>query len=109
MLEGVKLSDCAENKSFFGSDASSDYDNIFKMAEEMYRDLRLIKRMPIPRASVDRRYVTALAGKVAYSSTETPIEYKAPPRGATPSPRKGDRSISNPTRPRWTRLARRSG
>src|SRR6266446_3469218 len=84
MLEGVKLSDCAENKSFFGADATSDYDNIFKMAEEMYRDLRLIKRIADPESSVDRRYVTALAGKVACSSTETPIEYKAPPKGATP-------------------------
>src|SRR5579864_181174 len=84
MLEGVKLSDCAENKSFFGSDASADYDNIFKMAEEMYRELRLIKRIADPETSVDRRYVAALAGKVACSSTETPIEYKAPPKGATP-------------------------
>src|SRR6266478_5209626 len=67
MLEGVKLSDCAENKSFFGADATSDYDNIFKMAEEMYRDLRLIKRIADPESSVDRRYVTALAGKVACS------------------------------------------
>src|SRR5580692_1953698 len=55
MLEGVKLSDCAENKSFFGTDANADYDNIFKMAEEMYRDLRLIKRIADPEASVDRR------------------------------------------------------
>jgi NitT/TauT family transport system substrate-binding protein len=84
MLEGVKLSDCAENKSFFGTDANADYDNIFKMAEEMYRDLRLIKRIADPELSVDRRYVTALAGKVACASTETPIEYKAPPKGATP-------------------------
>ncbi len=84
MLEGVKLSDCAENKSFFGADAGSDYSNIFKMAEEMYRDLRLIKRIADPESSVDRRYVAALAGKVACSSTDTPIEYKAPPKGATP-------------------------
>ena len=61
-----------------------DADADFKMAEEMYRDLRLIKRIADPESSVDRRYVTALAGKVACSSTETPIEYKAPPKGATP-------------------------
>jgi NitT/TauT family transport system substrate-binding protein len=84
MLEGVKLADCAENKAFFGSDAGADYDNIFKMAEEMYRELRLIKHIADPETSVDRRYVTALASKVACSSTETPIEYKAPPKGATP-------------------------
>jgi NitT/TauT family transport system substrate-binding protein len=84
MLEGVKLADCAENKAFFGSDAGADYDNIFKMAEEMYRELRLIKRIADPETSVDRRYVAALAGKVSCSSTETPIEYKAPPKGATP-------------------------
>lgn len=54
------------------------------MAEEMYRDLRLIKRIADPESSVDRRYVAALAGKVACSSTETPIEYKAPAKGATP-------------------------
>jgi len=57
MLEGVKLADYADNKTFFGSDASSDYSNIFKMAEEMYRELRLIKRIADPESSVDRRYV----------------------------------------------------
>ena len=84
MLEGVRLADCAENKAFFGADAGSDYSNIFKMAQEMYRDLRLIKRIADPESSVDRRYVAALAGKVACSSTAAPIEYKAPAKGATP-------------------------
>src|SRR5580692_7108125 len=55
MLEGVKLADCAENKAFFGADAGSDYSNIFKMAEEMYRELRLIKHIADPETSVDRR------------------------------------------------------
>ena len=84
MLEGVKLADYADNKAFFGSDAISDYSNIFKMAEEMYRELRLIKRIADPEASVDRRYVAGLSGKFSSASTEAPIEYKAPPKGALP-------------------------
>src|SRR2546422_2093982 len=84
MLEGVKLADYADNKSFFGADANSDYSNIFKMAEEMYRELRLIKRIADPESSVDRRYVAGLSGKFSSASTEAPIEYKAPPKGAQP-------------------------
>ena len=84
MLEGVKLADYADNKSFFGADAGSDYGNIFKMAGEMYRELRLTKRLFDPEASVDRRYVAGLSGKFSATSTEAPIEYKAPPKGATP-------------------------
>src|SRR5713101_7510448 len=84
MLEGVKLADYADNKAFFGADANSDYANIFKMAEEMYRELRLIKRLSDPEVSVDRRYVAGLGGKFSSTSTEAPIEYKAPPKGATP-------------------------
>ena len=84
MLEGVKLADYADNKAFFGADANSDYSNIFKMAEEMYRELRLIKRISDPEASVDRRYVAGLGGKFSATSSEAPIEYKAPPKGATP-------------------------
>src|SRR5207245_11762346 len=84
MLEGVKLADYADNKAFFGADANSDYANIFKMAEEMYRELRLIKRLADPETSVDRRYVTGLSGKFSSASTEAPIEYKSPPKGATP-------------------------
>src|SRR3989475_3109550 len=83
MLEGVKLADYADNKSFFGADAGSDYSNIFKMASEMYRELRLIKRIPDPESSVDRRYVAGLSGKFSSASTEAPIEYKAPPKTAT--------------------------
>src|SRR6266704_5486817 len=84
MLEGVKLADYADNKAFFGADASSDYSNIFKMAEEMYRELRLIKRIADPESSVDRRYVAGLSGKFSSASTEAPIEYKTPPKGALP-------------------------
>jgi NitT/TauT family transport system substrate-binding protein len=46
MLEGVHLSDYADNQSFFGTPGSdSDYANIFKMSQEMYRELRLVKRV----------------------------------------------------------------
>jgi NitT/TauT family transport system substrate-binding protein len=85
MLGGVKLSDYADNQSFFGAaGGDSDYANVFKMAQEMYRELRLIKRSSDVEASVDRRYVTALNGKYSAASTETPIAYKEPPKGATP-------------------------
>jgi OOP family OmpA-OmpF porin len=33
---------------------------------------------------VDRRYIAALSGKFPSTSTEAPIEYKAPAKGATP-------------------------
>jgi len=43
MLGGVKLADYADNVSFFGTPGSeADYTNIFKMAQEMYRQERLI-------------------------------------------------------------------
>jgi len=84
MLEGVRLSDYADNKAFFGAGAGSDYNNIFAMAQEMYRELRLIKRVPDIEGSVDRRYIAGMEGKFSSASTEAPIEYKAPPKGATP-------------------------
>jgi outer membrane protein OmpA-like peptidoglycan-associated protein len=84
MLEGVRLADYADNQAFFGSGAGSDYNNIFGMAQEMYRELRLIKRVPDIEGSVDRRYITGLQGKFSSTSTEAPIEYKAPAKGATP-------------------------
>src|SRR5205085_7521987 len=56
MLEGVKLADYADNQAFFGTAGSdSDYANIFKMAQEMYRELRLIKRSSDAESTVDRR------------------------------------------------------
>jgi len=42
------------------------------------------KRLFDPELSVDRRYVAGLSGKFSAASTEAPIEYKAPPKGATP-------------------------
>jgi NitT/TauT family transport system substrate-binding protein len=85
MLEGVRLSDYADNVTFFGTPgAESDYDNIFKMAEEMYREERLIKHVADPESSVDRRYIAALSGKFPATPSEAPIEYKAPPKGAVP-------------------------
>jgi outer membrane protein OmpA-like peptidoglycan-associated protein len=85
MLGGVRLSDYADNVSFFGSpNSQSDYANIFKMAQDMYREERLIKRIADPEASVDRRYIVALSGKFSSTSTEAPIEYKAPAKGAVP-------------------------
>jgi NitT/TauT family transport system substrate-binding protein len=85
MLGGVRLSDYADNVSFFGTpNGESDYTNIFKMAQEMYRQERLIKHIADPEATVDRRYIAALSGKFPATSSEPPIAYKAPPKGATP-------------------------
>jgi len=59
MLEGVKLADAADHKSFFGAaGAASDYSNIFKMAQEMYREAGVLKGAASdPEASVDRKLV----------------------------------------------------
>jgi len=85
MLGGVKLADYADNKSFFGTrGAASDYDNIFKMAQEMYREERIIKRTSDPESSVDRRFLDPLSGKFSSASSEPPIEYKEPAKGAVP-------------------------
>jgi outer membrane protein OmpA-like peptidoglycan-associated protein len=84
MLDGVRLTDYADNKAFFGAGAGSDYQNVMTMALEMYRELRLIKRVPDIEGSVDRRYIAGMEGKFSSASTEAPIEYKAPPQGATP-------------------------
>lgn len=85
MLEGVKLADYADNKSFFGERGSnSDYANIFKMAQEMYREDRIIKRISEAEVSVDRRYLTALDGKFSSTSKEAPLEYREPAKGAQP-------------------------
>jgi len=85
MLEGVHLADYADNEAFFGkAGADSDYANIMKMSQEMYRELRLIKHTSDPEASVDRRYVAAVASSFPNSPAEQPITYKEPPKGATP-------------------------
>ena len=85
MLEGVHLSDYADNQQFFGAQgADSDYANIFKMSQDMYRELRLIKRVADTESSVDRRYVASLSGKFPNSPSEAPLTYKEPPKGAQP-------------------------
>jgi outer membrane protein OmpA-like peptidoglycan-associated protein len=85
MLAGVKLADYADNQAFFGTPGSdSDYANIFKMATEMYRELRLIKHVTDAESSVDRRYIAELSGKFSSTSTEAPITYKEPPKSAVP-------------------------
>ena len=86
MLEGVHLSDYADNQSFFGTAGSdSDYTNIFKMSQEMYRELREIKRTCRPRSQ--RRPPLRRSSSPASSPTrppEAPIAYKEPPKSATP-------------------------
>lgn len=85
MLEGVRLADYADNKSFFGTrGGDSDYQNVMKMATEMYRELRLIKGSPDLEGSVDRRYIDAMGDKFSSKSTEAPVEYTQPAKGATP-------------------------
>ncbi len=85
MLEGVKLADYADNSSFMGTQGSnSDYANIFGMAQDMYRELRMIKRTSNAEDSLDRRYIQQLGGNFSTASTEQPIEYHQPGKGATP-------------------------
>lgn len=85
MLGGVKLADYADNRSFMGTAGSnSDYVNIFQMAQDMYREDRVIKRSNNPEESLDRRYIEKLANNFSMASSEPPIEYKQPAKGATP-------------------------
>jgi len=85
MLGGVKLADYADNRAFMGSaGANPDYDNILSMAQDMYRELRIIKHTFNPEESLDRRYIEKLADNFSMASTETPIEYKEPAKGTTP-------------------------
>jgi NitT/TauT family transport system substrate-binding protein len=85
MLGGVKLADYADNTSFMGTKGSnSDYANIFSMAQDMYRELRMIKHTNSPEDSLDRRYIQQLSGSFSTASSEAPIEYHAPSKGATP-------------------------
>jgi outer membrane protein OmpA-like peptidoglycan-associated protein/ABC-type taurine transport system substrate-binding protein len=85
MLDGVRLADYAENVSFFGGPgATSDYTNIFGMAQDMYREERMIRRTADIEASVDRRYVQALEGKFSSVSSEPAIAYQQPAKGAVP-------------------------
>src|SRR5215510_6975107 len=75
MLGGVKLADYDDNVSFMGTRGSnSDYANIFSMAQDMYRELRMIKRTSDSEDSVDRRYVQQLANAgFSTASSEAPI------------------------------------
>ena len=85
MLGGVKLADYADNRSFMGTAGSNaDYANILGMAQDMYRELRIIKHTFNSEESLDRRYVKKLSDSFSMASTEAPIEYKEPARGATP-------------------------
>ncbi len=85
MLGGVKLADYADNRSFMGAAGSnSDYANIFRMAQDMYHEALIIKHTNNPEESLDRRYVEKLQDNFSMASTETPIEYKEPAKGATP-------------------------
>ena len=86
MLGGVKLADYADNVAFMGTRGSnSDYANIFSMAQDMYRDLRMIKRTGDPEDSLDRRYIQQLSGSgFSTASSEAPIEYHAPAKGEAP-------------------------
>jgi len=85
MLGGVKLADYADNRSFMGTAGSnSDYANIFRMAQDMYHEGLIIKHTSNPEESLDRRYVEKLQDSFSMASTEAPIEYKDPAKGATP-------------------------
>lgn len=85
MLEGVKLADYADNTSFMGTAGSnSDYANIFGQAQDMYRELRMIKRTSNAEESLDRRYIQQMNGNFSTASTEQPIEYHQPAKNATP-------------------------
>jgi NitT/TauT family transport system substrate-binding protein len=86
MLGGVKLADYADNTAFMGAKgANSDYANIFGMAQDMYRELRMIKRSSSAEESLDRRYIQQLANSgFSTASTEAPIEYRAPAKSAVP-------------------------
>jgi NitT/TauT family transport system substrate-binding protein len=86
MLGGVKLADYADNVSFMGTKGSnSDYANIFSMAQDMYRELRMIKHTDNAEDSLDRRYIQQLSNSgFSTASTEKPIEYHAPTKGEAP-------------------------
>jgi NitT/TauT family transport system substrate-binding protein len=85
MLGGVKLADYADNTAFMAAGANSDYANIFGMAQDMYRELRMIKRISNPEDSMDRRYVAQLSSAgFSTASSEAPIEYRQPSKTAVP-------------------------
>lgn len=50
----------------------------------MYREARVIKHTNNAEDSLDRRYVEKLADSFSMASSEAPIEYRQPSKGATP-------------------------
>ena len=84
MLEGVKLSNYADNVAFFGTGPDSDYANIFTMAQQMYREERLIKRIYEPAQSLDTRYLGVIKDKFASATAEPAPTYSQPAPGAKP-------------------------
>ena len=85
MLGGVKLADYADNRAIMGTSGSnSDYANIFGMAQDMYRELLIIKHTNNPEESLDRRFIEKLSGSFSTASSESPIEYREPTKGTVP-------------------------
>jgi outer membrane protein OmpA-like peptidoglycan-associated protein/ABC-type nitrate/sulfonate/bicarbonate transport system substrate-binding protein len=85
MLGGVKLADYADNRAIMGTSGSnSDYANIFGMAQDMYRELLIIKHTNNPEESLDRRFIEKLSGSFSTASSESPIEYREPTKGTIP-------------------------
>jgi outer membrane protein OmpA-like peptidoglycan-associated protein len=85
MLDGVKLSDYYENKLFFQNGKSSDYANIFSLAQQSWREQLVIgKTVEDPSATADYRFVDALAKKYPGAAVAEVPEYHAPSKGAAP-------------------------
>lgn len=85
MLEGVKLSDYAENAQFFALQGGiSDYDNIFNMAQDTWRDLRVIKKSSDPASSLETRFLKSLASKYPVTTAPESPTYSAPAKSAVP-------------------------
>ncbi len=85
MLEGVKLADYSENSQFFALKGGlSDYANIFNMAQDTWRDLRVIKRSTDPLKTVEPRFVKNLEAKYPQAAPEAAPTYTAPAKSATP-------------------------
>lgn len=85
MLEGVKLSDYAENRTFFGlAGGTADYANVFNMAQGTWRDLRVIKRSADANTSMDTSYLTGMASKFPAGGPPEVTRYEAPAKTATP-------------------------
>src|SRR5437879_218840 len=75
MLGGVKLADYADNRSFMGTAGSNaDYANIFQMAQDMYRELRIIRHTANPEESLDRPYMEKLSDMTAIASCQAPLD-----------------------------------